>query len=302
MMTTYKNILVPVDFSEPSKKAVTYGLTLADQLRARLVIAHIVPESTALAYAFPTQTNEIEKDQEDKARAEIQRLLPLQYREKYAIQMIVRTGTIETELLRIVNDERADLVVMGTHGRGNPGRWLLGSVTERLLRKLPVPVLTVSHIGEEAHTIELVSLERIVYATDLFENTDAGLESAHALSYGAGAQFTVMHCVYYRDRMWWAPSAIPDFDNLRTKFLAEMRQKVDAVISRAGMPEIPIEFLVVEGKPYEKILQTASDHAAGIIVMNLQSKSTLERALIGSTAERVVRLSSIPVLSVPPAI
>jgi nucleotide-binding universal stress UspA family protein len=68
------------------------------------------------------------------------------------------------------------------------------------------------------------------------------------------------------------------------------------------MPEIPIEFLVVEGKPYEKILQTASDHAAGIIVMNLESKSTLERALIGSTAERVVRLSSIPVLSVPPAI
>jgi hypothetical protein len=64
-----------------------------------------------------------------------------------------------------------------------------------------------------------------VYATDLCESSDAGLEAALALAYGAGAQLTVMHCVYYRDRMWWAPSAIPDFDNLRTKFLAEMRQK-----------------------------------------------------------------------------
>jgi nucleotide-binding universal stress UspA family protein len=49
-MIALKNILVPVDFSEPSKKAVTYGLTLAGQFNADLIIAHIVPESTALTY------------------------------------------------------------------------------------------------------------------------------------------------------------------------------------------------------------------------------------------------------------
>jgi nucleotide-binding universal stress UspA family protein len=54
-----KKILVPVDFSDPSKKAVTYGLSLAAQFNAKLIIAHIVPESSALAYAFPVDTSGI---------------------------------------------------------------------------------------------------------------------------------------------------------------------------------------------------------------------------------------------------
>jgi Universal stress protein family len=58
-MISLEKILVPVDFSEPSKKAVSYGLTLAAESNASLVLAHIVPQSTALMYAFPTRLREI---------------------------------------------------------------------------------------------------------------------------------------------------------------------------------------------------------------------------------------------------
>jgi nucleotide-binding universal stress UspA family protein len=60
-----------------------------------------------------------------------------------------------------------------------------------------------------------------------------------------------------------------------------------------------IESVVAEGKPYQKILQYVDQHDVDLIVLNLQGKSLMERAALGSTAERVVRLANVPVLSVP---
>src|SRR5262245_44297092 len=150
-MISLKKILVPVDFSEPSKKAVTYGLTLANQFNANLILAHIVPESTALLYAFPTRLSEIEDKEYARAKREIDHLLPTEHSAGLNLHTIVEIGDIEKELLGIVEDERIDLVVMGTHGRRHLRRWFIGSITEHLLRNVPVPVLTVSHVKEDKH-------------------------------------------------------------------------------------------------------------------------------------------------------
>ena len=300
-MIAFKRILVPVDFSEASKKAVTYGLTLADQFNAKLILAHIVPESSALAYAFPTETFEIEKEQVEKAQSAIEDLVPAEYAAQHNIQKIVKTGSIEAELLAIVQNEGADLVVMGTHGRRRLGRWFLGSVTEHILRKVPVPVLTVSHVDTEKHEIGMVSLKRILYATDLSESSNAGLKYAVEIARAAGSQLTVMHAIYYPDRKLWAPGGVPGLESERSADVQEMRKKLAEVLAQETPQEMQVETLVVEGKPFERILEIAGERATDIIVLNLQSKTTLERTLIGSTAERVVRLAPIPVLSVPPA-
>ena len=94
----------------------------------------------------------------------------------FDVEMIVKTGNIDSELLGIVQEEAVDLVVMGSHGRRHFSRWFIGSVTERLLRKLPVPVLSVSHVVPEKHAIELglVSVHKILYAADLSEATTVG--------------------------------------------------------------------------------------------------------------------------------
>lgn len=299
-MIAFKTILVPVDFSQPSKKAVTYGLTLADQFDARLILAHVVPESASLAYAFPSATLDIERAQLEAARTEIRQLVPAEYRAKYDVQTIVKTGVIDEEVLGLIAEEQADLVVMGTHGRRSPGRWFLGSVTERILRRVPVPVLTVSHHESSTHTIGLVALRRVLYATDLCESNDNGLKHAVELARSARAQLTVLHSVYYWDRRLWSPGSIPEFDDERTRLLAQMTERVEAVCAMDKGERPEIELLVVEGRPFERIVEVADRRRADIIVLNLQSKTTLERAIIGSTAERVVRLATVPVLSVPP--
>jgi nucleotide-binding universal stress UspA family protein len=296
-MISLKKILVPVDFSEPSKKAVTFGLTLAGQFNASLILAHIVPESSALLYAIPTQLLDIEKEQHAKAAAEIRNLVPSEYVGKLNLQTILKIGNVEQELLGIVRDEGIDAVVMGTHGRRNPGRWFIGSVTEHMLRHVPVPVLTVSHVEAEKPAIGLVALNRILYATDLSESSSIGLRYAIELARGAGAQLTVMHVVDDGNWMLWGVAVIAHLD--RAKLVAEQRQKLDDLVKQEKAPGVEIETLIVEGKPFQKIVEIAEDRSMDIIALNLQSKSMVERALLGATAERVVRLARTPVLSIP---
>lgn len=298
-MISFNNILVPVDFSEPSRKAVTYGLTLAGQFNANLVLAHIVPESSELLYAVPTQLLEIEKERYATAARDIHNLLPAEDAAKVNRRTIIKIGSIEKELLEIVHNEAIDLVIMGTHGRRYLGRWFIGSVTEHMLRNVPAPVLTVSHIAGEKHTIGFVSLKRILYATDLSESASIGLKYATQLAQGAGARLTVLHVVDDEDRLVWGPAWIALLD--RAKLLEECRHRLDDFIKRESPPDFPLEGVLLEGKPFRRIIEFAEAENIDIIVLNLQSKSIVERALLGSTAERVVRLAASPVLSLPVA-
>src|SRR5579883_2035855 len=158
-MIHVKNIMVPVDFSEPSKKAVNYGLSLASEFESRLVLAHIVPFDTG-AY--------------DKAKVQLLQLIPPDYRDRLDFEIIVKAGDVREELLAAIEEKEIDLVVMGSRGRSYFERLLLGSVTERMLRKLHVPILTVSHLDpvKELHQPGIVPLKRIVYATDLADGTE----------------------------------------------------------------------------------------------------------------------------------
>ena len=132
-MLRLRKILVPVDFSDPSKKALGYGLSLAIEFDATLLLAHIVPYSVPLAYAYPVEAREMTKTQADEIKARLRELVDGEYRGAVHSHVIVKVGNIEDELLGIVDDEAADPVVMGTHGRRRFERWLLGSVTERIL-------------------------------------------------------------------------------------------------------------------------------------------------------------------------
>jgi nucleotide-binding universal stress UspA family protein len=303
-MLPFKKILVPVDFSEPSKKALTYGMTLATQLKAKLLIAHIVPESVAFAYAFPIESYQIEKQQYDTAQREIQALVPPNYGAAFGVQTIVKIGQVEPELLGIVKEEKVDLVVMGTHGRRYVGRWFMGSVTEHILRKVPVPVMTVSHVSPEKHMIDLglVTARRILYATDLSDSASAGMAYAVELARTADAQLTVLHVADDLDIALWGGAIAGYLEDGRARLVQDLQRKLTEFVTREKPVDMEVEALVLEGKPYERILSFAEDRAMDMIVLNLQSKNRIDRALLGATAERVIRLAHIPVLCVPAAL
>ena len=285
-MIHVKRIMVPVDFSEPSKKAVNYGLSLASEFESRLLLAHIAPFDSGLY---------------DKAKAQLLQLVPADWRARLDFEIVVKAGDIREELLATVEEKEIDLVVMGSRGRSYFERMLLGSVTERLLRKLHVPILTVSHLDpeREIHTPGPVPLHRIVYATDLSEASEAGLEFSIRLAHGLDAHLTVVHVVQAVDialHGMETASFMPDYAAEARVQATERLSKLIALVSDGS---VPITTVVAEGVPYGAINRISEQNHADLIVINLQGKGMLERALLGTTAERVIRTAHVPVLSLP---
>ena len=292
MTTHVTNILVPVDFSDASRKAMHSAALLALKFGAKLTAAHIVPSFGAFNYSFPGDTFEFEKQVFAEARKQLPEEIPSAYRDQLKTQVIVKAGDIRDELLGIVNDENIDLVVMGTHGRRNFQRFFLGSTTEGMLRHLPVPVLTVSTRGSEKQTESPfeVPFRRILYATDLSETTAAGLHYCADLAHVLGAHLTLLHVMDLHDAVTFESEA-----DIHARLMGRMHKTVGK--ERCDGLQIATE--VINGVPHREILRFAEKTNADLIVINLQSKGLLERALLGSTAERVIRSSPIPVLCIP---
>jgi len=303
-MTSIQKILVPVDFSEPSKHAITYALSLSLQYKARLIFCHVVPISVALAYALPTESYAIEREEAEKAKEQLPNLIPAEYRDRVKLETIVKIGDVSDELLGVVADENVDLVIMGTHGRGGLERFLLGSLTENMLRKVSVPILTVSNLdaAKDLQSVGPVPLHKILYATDFSENAERGLRLAFDLASAPGAQLSILHVLENLNIGYWSPGitmgyVAEEIDAYRRDSLEKLRQSVAR--EKESFPGVAAKGLLTEGDPYREILRVASEEHADLIVMNLHGKGRLERALLGSTAERVIRLASVPVLSIP---
>ena len=301
-MLGIKKILVPVDFSLPSKKALGYGLSLAVEMDAILVVAHIVQFSVPVAYAYPIETDTIQKGQAEEVKEKLRELIPAEFRNSVDTRFIVEAGEIEDQLLTIINDESVDLVVMGTHGRRRFERWLLGSTTEHILRKVSVPILTVSELDDEHEIGELkpVPMHKLLYATDLSENGNGrGVQIALELAQTFSAELVVLHAM--RGIQWaYGTEYVPlDIESDTTKLRDSLSNRLDDAVPEPSRHDPKVRTELIEGVPYETILRVADEENADMIVLNMQSKSGLERALVGSTAERVVRGAPIPVLSVP---
>ena len=285
-MLNIKKILVPVDFSATSKMAVNYGLSLALEFQAKLFLTHIVVYEPR-AY--------------DEAKAHLLELIPAESREKLNFEIIVKSGDVREEILGIVKDIDIDLVVMGTHGKSYIERMLLGSVTERMLRKLPVPVLTVSHLDreKEMHKPGPVPLQRILYATDLSDESEPGLGFAMRLARELDARLTVTHVVEPINSSLLSPEMATYLSEFSVKMRDDAKERLSRFVALESDGTVPTTTVLAEGFPADAINKIAAKCKADLIVINLQGRGLLDRALLGSTAERVIRTATVPVLSLP---
>jgi len=302
-MIQVNKILVPVDFSETSDKAIHYGLSLALQFRARLVVAHIVRPLATLEYTFPTETFDLETKAYASAKERLPQLVPWEFHDAVNLMSIVKVGDVRNELLEIIRDENIDLVVMGTHGRGALEHFFLGSVTEKMLRKSPVPILTVSHLdpSKEIRMAEPAAIRRIVYANDLSMKADVGLHYAAELARTFGSELVVLHAVdalelgYSALELGQLAATTMDSESARLNAVLQLEKAAEA----EHIKDLKVETVAVKGIPHQVITSYADSTNADLIVLNMQSKGVLERAMLGATAERVIRAAHAPVLSIP---
>lgn len=139
-----QHILVPTDLGEPSEPAIDLGTDLAKKFESELTLLHVyeVPMYAYSAMAYTTAADLL-APMEAAAREKLEARLTVLRKQLPRAKAILRTGTPWEEILAAIAESKADLVVMGTHGRRGVTHALLGSVAEKMVRLSPIPVLTV---------------------------------------------------------------------------------------------------------------------------------------------------------------
>ena len=150
-MINLKRILVPTDFSECARHALTYGFSFAKEYDAELLLLHVV-ETLAAPYAsdlFPVPMAEVFEEMSGYAKSELEKLVAEAKGRGLSARFLVAQGKPSLEIMRVAREESVDMIVLGTHGKGVLDQALFGSTTERVVRKAPCPVLCVRESEHE---------------------------------------------------------------------------------------------------------------------------------------------------------
>lgn len=148
-MSAPKTILVATDFSEFSDRAVKNALEMADNYKAKLILLHVIDEHLQQcvvdyclsAEAFTELQEKTERNSRERLQEELRKFVPRQ--NGNYIDFKVRTGVPYSEILHEQQEDRADLIILGSHGKRGFVHNMLGGVAERVTRGAAVPVLVV---------------------------------------------------------------------------------------------------------------------------------------------------------------
>ena len=299
--TPVERILFPTDFSSFSAHALRHALALARKFKARLKVVHVIPRVLSAGDSeYFTTSYVITPETRQRVDEEMRRFLAPAREARVDYQTEVCEGDPWREIVVLAEDMAADLVVMGTHGRGGLERLLLGSVAEKLIRRLPCPVLTVCR--EEGLTWEAPGLvTRIVCATDFSETSGHAVHMALAFAAQEKAQVTLLHVVEsipdFGSPMYLG---LPDLGPLRQDLEQSARERLQKMAAEAESSEVKVDIRVAAGRAYKEILRVALEERADLLVIGAQGHGVIEHMLTGSNAQHVIRGATCPVLTVRP--
>jgi nucleotide-binding universal stress UspA family protein len=304
-MVRIENILCPIDFSEFSRHAFDRAVAIARGHGGLLTALHVVPiqlATPALPYVEPQSLGPFQISDADRGRivAELQRFLAVDTSIGVRVAFeATEAPDVHQEILVHAERLRVDLVVMGTHGRSGFQRLMLGSVTEKVLRKARPPVLTVPCSIPDVVPAGRGPFERILCAIDFSECSMAALRYASSIAEEARAQLLAVHVVELAppayDPLVGPPIDLPGY---RQACETASRERLRNVIPISLRKATGLEEMVVSGKPHHEILRIAEQWRSDLIVLGVHGRTVVDRVLFGSTVEPVVRRALCPVLTV----
>lgn len=297
----FNRILVPIDFTRPSLKAIPYALAISRQFGADVHLLHVTdvtqqPPPTLLT--LPVVPHE-EWNRRFMKRLQV---LALKYRSNGNVSALEpRTGTAYEEICDAARELKADLIVLATHGYTGYKRMFLGSTAERVVQHSPCPVLVVRHHlsrwngGGDLRTGTGFELTKILVPTDFSESSQTAFEYGLQLARDFGAGLRLVHVIN--------PHTFPFGDKYTELDPADLLQKMEDAAqkrmrSMGARTKGPYSVRVIHGSPAVEICNAANEDV-DLIVISTHGRTGLGHVLIGSVAEHVVRYSHTPVLVIP---
>jgi nucleotide-binding universal stress UspA family protein len=289
-MITVNKILCPVDFFPASDAAANYAIGLAANYDARIHLVHIITPLLPTAYEYAIDTAAIMDSLEKNAADELNKVAVRAKAAGVPVDTEVLIGDVYDEIKSCIEVQKPELLVMGTHGRRGVERWFMGSTTEKLLRHSPVPLLTISAAGERFAASP--RFRRILVTTDFSEGTADALAYAFSVAQENDSRITLLHVVH--------DVSADVSGKYRDSLIKGVERQLQDLVPPEAKNWCDVVTRVETGAPYRIILRTLEDEKVDLLVMNIHGKGMLDRALLGSTAERVVRAANCPVMLIPP--
>jgi nucleotide-binding universal stress UspA family protein len=284
------HIVVPVDFSDKSEAATRYAQAMHRRFGSRITLLHVLPPphyefgamevgGSVLEDLFKNRSEQAKKDLDEFLRGDI----PEEFTER-----LLEEGDPAARIVSVAHERNAGLIVMPTHGYGTFRRFILGSVTAKVLHDADCPVWTGVHM--EAHTPDDVRFNRVAVAIDLGPQSERALMWAKRFAESAGAEMTIIHATPnlegragdYFDPDW------------RRHMEASVREEVSALLTRL---EIEAPLLVDSGEAPETVCDQAQDWKADLLVIGRGSAAGVFGRL-QANAYSIIRQSHCPVVSV----
>ena len=288
-----RTILVATDFSKPGKLMVPYAFKLAQVLNLRLIILHVVKAPPGFEQWSPAARRSLHS-LKTKALLELGRIMRLANRNGLMADYRLPVGIPEDSILEAAHNRDVVLIVMGTHGKTGWNRLRLGSVAENTLRRAPCPVLTVhaSVTSRISVNPRRLRISRLLVATDFSASSKAALNTAVVLAKRLNGRVILVHAA--------KPSDSPQSESLRADELFRRRYagRLQKMISASRADEVITDKIVITGNPVEVILDRAKHEQADLIVIGTHGRRGMERLMLGSVAEAVVRKAACPVFIV----
>jgi nucleotide-binding universal stress UspA family protein len=303
-VVTFTRILCPVDLSELSLRPLAYAAAFARWYGARLSVLHVVPtfepiEVRSGGLVDPVQI--VPAPPREAIEREMRRAIHAADAETPGAAVVAEAGDPAATIVDQAVVLPADLIVMGTHGRGGFDRFVLGSVAEKVLRKAPCPVLTVPPHATGAPPSEVL-FRRILCPIDFSPASEQALGFALDLARQANGTVTLLHVIE-----WFTEEArlsFADFDVVafRRRLAVASRERLAALVAGEPRTWCDINDEVAFGRPHREVIRVAGERASDLIVMGAQGRGGPGLVLLGSTTEQVVRAGTCPVLTVRGAV
>lgn len=272
------------DFSEQSMLAAKYAARLAKQMGSQLDFVHVVPQELYVARPYMLAA-ELQKAECARGRSDLHEFATkvpevrvLRHKE------VVLCGPTAESIIKIAEERRADLLVMGSHGRSGVKKLALGSIAEKVIRHLHRPVLVIGPNCSHRYSW----LKSVLLATDISVDSLRAAQYAVSIARQSGADITITHVL---------PEQSGDTNRTIEQWI--LRELLSLVPHDAHFSKF-VHFQVVRGDTAAAILRIAKDCNAGLIVTGPKESSIFADHAPGTILSKLIGHAQCPVLAVPP--
>ncbi|MBN1857741.1 universal stress protein [Candidatus Bipolaricaulota bacterium] len=290
-MFTLKKILAPIDFSERATGAIRYAEALAEHFESRLILLHVLPPphyefasmevgGAVLSELFQIRTEQVQTELDAFASEEMPNL---------SAERVLVEGDPASKIVEYAHEEQVDLIVLPTHGHGPFRRFIVGSVTAKVLHDADCPVWTGVHL-EDAPSVERIACQSVTVAVDCGAQCGKVLAWASEFADAWQARLTLVHATPTLE----IPDRDPGHPEWREKLCQEVSDAIQTMQKRAGAnAEVVIEC----GDAPAVVCNTANRTQTDLLVIGRGSAAGVFGRL-RTNAYAIIRQSPCPVVSV----